>query len=379
MEKSRHLKKGRKGELKLKFGIFFDGTQNSIANIDERKNYDLFMEGKKTEVAWWSRLAPLAKLFHKEESLFSISHRKNGSYHNEYTNVARLYKCFKKPKKKCDSKKVEDDTIFPIYVEGIGTKPRKIGKKIDFTKEPAKEKPQKTYVSLTQFIDENDGFVACSDDGVASALGVGLFGVKKKVESACEKIAEEVKNVLDKRKFKEETDVKLEFYVFGFSRGAAAARCFSSCLIKRMGKTKEEFTPQTVVVGVWKRTCMHADLERENTYKTSLMRDWLGDCFRKINKKSPFPINVSTPKVEFLGLYDTVSSYGAYFDDDVEELSLGIGKNVKEVFQICAGEEYRENFALTGIDSAGEKGSSIIIPGRTAMSGEAIHTPKGSV
>lgn len=58
MEKSRHLKKGRKGELKLKFGIFFDGTQNSIANIDERKNYDLFMEGKKTEVAWWSRLAP---------------------------------------------------------------------------------------------------------------------------------------------------------------------------------------------------------------------------------------------------------------------------------------------------------------------------------
>ena len=69
------------------------------------------------------------------------------------------------------------------------------------------------------------------------------------------------------------------------------------------------------------------------------------------------------PSVKFLGLYDTVSSYGANFDDDVEELGLNKLIHVKKVFQICAGDEYRANFNLTDISSAGDKGNYIVIPG----------------
>ncbi len=75
-------------------------------------------------------------------------------------------------------------------------------------------------------------------------------------------------------------------------------------------------------------------------------------------------------RINFVGLFDTVSSYAPGtifdldFDNDVEELHLNFGANyAQKVFHLIAGDEYRENFSVTTIASAGEIGHEIVIPG----------------
>lgn len=335
----------RKNTLELSFGVFFDGTLNSIANIDERKDYQNFLNNIDT----LTLLANINVLVERTQKVLD-GNSSYDSYRNEYTNVARFFKCFK-----------NEGSIIPIYVEGIGAKPREIGKKINFTEAPPIEKGSySNYTSLNKFIEDNDGFVTCSDDTVGSALGVGMFGVKKKVEAACEKIFYEIKKY-DLRKYNK---LKLDLYVFGFSRGSAAARCFSSCLQRRLGKTKVDTSFNTNTIGILNVTSIKKKLAQENRYRTSLKMDWLDFYFNNPFVCNPIKGVNSIVKVKFLGLYDTVSSYGAYFNDDVDELSLKINaQNVENVYQICAGDEYRKNFALTNISSAGGKEKYIIIPG----------------
>lgn len=350
----------KKSSVLLRMGIFFDGTLNSIANIDERKDFERFKEDQKDSSK------AIRKAIKKRNDLI----KDNGSYTNEYSNVARFYKCFNEKR---------DEFIIPVYVEGIGAKPREIGKKIDdqeFAQIPTKDKKEKSYkktckkydngeLSLDQFIEGNKGFISCSDDQLGSALGIGLFGVKKKVEAACEKIFYKIRSIISDKKLEEGTDIELELYVFGFSRGSAAARCFSACLWNKVGSTKEDYSPNTLLLGVknavtfnFNEVIIKKKLKQENNYKTSLEENWLNKLSNE-SKIDFFP----HPVVKFLGLYDTVSSYGANFDDDVEELGLNKLSHVKKVFQICAGDEYRANFNLTDISSAGDKGNYIVIPG----------------
>lgn len=343
----------KNSSVELNIGVFFDGTLNSKANIDERK------EIKNTSFKFTpfslSKIGENLALMKKKILIADLlDHR--GSYHNEYTNVVRFYNCFNKPEKSSSEKK-----YIPIYIEGIGTKPRRLGVEENTNtsqnEDDADSKKKKSYedstMSLNQFVDDNDGFITCSDDTLGSALGIGIFGVKKKVESACEKIRDAIKGL----ELQENTDVTLNLYVFGFSRGSAAARCFSSFLNERTGETNVKLSVSSVIIGAKTKTAIKDKLKKENEYKTSLMADWLNDLAEE--KQFTF----SESKVKFLGLYDTVSSYGAKFDDDVDELSLKISGNVDNVYQICAGDEYRKNFALTNILSAGQKGGYIIIPG----------------
>ena len=350
----------KKSSVLLRMGIFFDGTLNSIANIDERKDFERFKEDQKDSSK------AIRKAIKKRNDLI----KDNGSYTNEYSNVARFYKCFNEKR---------DEFIIPVYVEGIGAKPREIGKKIDdqeFAQIPTKDKKEKSYkktckkydngeLSLDQFIEGNKGFISCSDDQLGSALGIGLFGVKKKVEAACEKIFYKIRSIISDKKLEEGTDIELELYVFGFSRGSAAARCFSACLWNKVGSTKEDFSSKSFGLGAknavtfnFNEVIIKKKLKQENNYKTSLEENWLNKLSDE-SKIDFFP----HPSVKFLGLYDTVSSYGANFDDDVEELGLNKLIHVKKVFQICAGDEYRANFNLTDISSTGDKGNYIVIPG----------------
>ena len=343
----------------LRMGIFFDGTLNSIANIDERKNFENFKESQKNS----SRAT--RKAIRKRSKLI----KDNGSYVNEYSNVARFYKCFNEKK---------NEFIIPVYVEGIGAKPREIGKTITdqkFAQVPIKDKKKEPYkktckeydkgeISLDKFIESNEGFISCSDDQLGSALGIGLFGVKKKVEAACERIFNEIRGLIHQKEWGENTKIELELYVFGFSRGSAAARCFSACLQNKVGSTKEEYSFNSVLLEAKNTVTINFNdvmikkkLKQENKYKTSLGETWLK------NISDVYNVNFKQPSIKFLGLYDTVSSYGANFDDDVDELGLNKLNHVKKVFQICAGDEYRKNFALTDISSVGDNGSHIIIPG----------------
>lgn len=77
----------------------------------------------------------------------------------------------------------------------------------------------------------------------------------------------------------------------------------------------------------------------------------------------------ATIKYNFVGLFDTVSSYEPEgtlgvlgsglqhdFENDVEELGLRLDGIAKKVIHLTASNEYRKNFALTSIDSAIEAG-----------------------
>ena len=239
------------------------------------------------------------------------------------------------------------DKCYAVYVEGIGTAPRD---DMDFIKN-------------CSYADNR-----YSDSTMGSAVGVGVYGVNAKVERGCDMVIRKIKTAV---KDEENYTLQLSVDVFGFSRGAAAARRFTSCLKEKKGdlltsskfskvastivdkltseKTKSK-APEKIKGYLDKATELRK--EEEEKFKVCL-QDWLDENEIKLD---------GDVEVTFLGLYDTVSSYGFAFDDDVKELALDISSQVKSTFQICAADEYRRNFSLTLIESA-SNGNFIILPG----------------
>lgn len=141
------------------------------------------------------------------------------------------------------------------------------------------------------------------------AFGSGSTGIPAKVNKGYNTIKAEIDGVFNTKK---EYVRELTINVFGFSRGAAAARSF-------MTTTKGKF--------------------KTNYPKAKI-------------------------KYKFIGLFDTVSSYepeGYFgvlgsglshnFNNDVTELGLQLNGMAEKVIHLTAGNEYRSNFSLTTIDS----------------------------
>lgn len=141
-------------------------------------------------------------------------------------------------------------------------------------------------------------------------FGSGTTGIPVKVKKGTLAIIVEINKAFNNNN---EYLKELNIDVFGFSRGAAAARSFMT------------------------------------TQKVTLQ------------KKYP----KTTINYRFVGLFDTVSSYepeGEFsalgsaishnFDNDVEELQLQLGGIAKKIVHLTAADEYRKNFALTNIDSS---------------------------
>lgn len=72
---------------------------------------------------------------------------------------------------------------------------------------------------------------------------------------------------------------------------------------------------------------------------------------------------VGRVEVLAVGLFDTVSSHGTSYEDDVTDLRLRAIRQARAVYQLAAAEEYRTRFALTNIVSAGSKGTQVYLPG----------------
>lgn len=216
------------------------------------------------------------------------------SYKGSYSNVAELYECY------------ETSTIIKnIYVEGIGTaEPNEDG-------------------TSSEKRDSSRGYI----------WGTADTGINAKVERGCELMRNEVDMVKQVSGNELVNISTLTLDVFGFSRGAAAARSFVS-QIEAIRGTKTES-------------------------KNVSLRQWVTKA------------DVPKISVRFLGLFDTVSSFSPgwnfkEFENDVPELALTIPQrspNVYKAVHLVAADEYRENFALTTIDSAGTKGKQIILPG----------------
>lgn len=215
----------------------------------------------------------------------------NVSYGNDNTNVDKLEKAYLK-----DSA----SHYYSVYVEGIGTK-----------------NPKKN----------NDGTLDYYGDFTrGQARGTGETGLYEKVEKGCFDLV----NKLINEKEKKITTLYLD--VFGFSRGAAAARIFANELYKRK--------------------------IAEDTESYDL--GYLGKAFKELGYKIK-PIRI---KIRFLGIYDTVSSYGSDVFDDVDgdKIPLKIQK-VGFVIHLTAEDEHRENFPLTNISSAGTNSLELSLPG----------------
>ena len=178
---------------------------------------------------------------------------------------------------------------------------------------------------------------------VGQALGTWSKGVVAKVARGIS----EVHSYLNGRTTKKERQsVTLHFCVYGFSRGAACARLFAF-LVARANDDN--------------RTIACEDAFKDYLYGSakSLYSDRLHflDDYQKQKRL-----------IEFLGIYDTVSSIGIVDEVGLTDYKLmqsstifhnlnardyGLYSpqmgNVKHTFHICAMDEFRKNFAITDV------------------------------
>jgi hypothetical protein len=377
--------------LELVFGVFIDGTLNNKDNTDLRNKYsrgsasdpnyalsnsqiEKLEEADYNKVKNKSRIEKLLankyRTTKEQQELDSISekdkylvasHRtwldKKGtdnSFSNDYTNVARMWQyCQKDP--------------YAIYVEGMGT-----------------DKENK---------DSQDGF----------AFGAGLTGIRARVREGCEKIAEKIVKEKDKKDNASKKLTKITFDVFGFSRGAAAARNFVNEIQLKSGYDKckdfkipdgyEIITNPTYSthdreqrpVRKWRKAKVDLDeIEVDQTYLVDDKLPQIGHLGYSLllNSNLTFKdLEGIEIFVRFIGIYDTVSSYyekggiGEYdrygnlqdsgaigklasqaisskFNSNVGPLKLNQLGTYQKIVHFTAKDEHRRNFALTRLPGA---------------------------
>lgn len=193
-----------------------------------------------------------------------------GSYANALSNIALLHALY-------PGGQVDDEFFLKCYVQGIGT------------------------------------CEGAPDSAFGGATGRGHAGVQARVEQALAAVAQQVRDCLASHR--QALPGKITFDLFGFSRGAAAARH----LANRLAEAAEGLPGEL-------------------------------QCHRVI---------------EFIGLFDTVAAIVAplrgNFDpatDDYDGLQLGLGQGIaRQVVQLVAGDERRRNFPLLRC------GNDIVVPG----------------
>jgi hypothetical protein len=258
--------------IEVTAAIFFDGTGNNRNNTAQRR------------MAEHNKQHPEAPRYEEEGIPFNPAgyeqYGKNkagkpiDSYEAGYSNVSIL--------ERMNLRRDPPQKDISLYIEGIGTQ-------------------------------DNLG-----DDTKGSGFGKGKTGVKSKVQMGVGRMVEELGKVLETQ---EDTFVeKLTIDVFGFSRGATAARHFVSLL----------------------------------------------------NDSTPLAARLGVPQakvtIKFVGVFDTVSSVGYEllgFGSDVAQLGLDLKGVPQKVVHLTAANEYRKNFSLTDITSSVEAGVGyeLVLPG----------------
>lgn len=274
--------------LTVRIGMFFDGTGNNSYNAERAKEQTRIWSSRceKPEqgdaLAKWCGASPNA-----------------GSADNEITNIQKLYNVYDIPAQ------IENNTfISRQYVEGIGT--------------------------------TNDGSsTAITDDsGYGMATGKGDTGVDGKVKKGCEAAAKILKEPLKNSDY--DGVGCFQFDVFGFSRGAAAARHFVNVVT-----------------------------QGENGY--------FGKALREQEITLPAPFDWKNPQqcqFTFVGVFDTVAAIVDFSSADLSpandrnpgiHLALPVKQTLRAV-HITAADEFRDYFALNQLNSAAQF-TEISVPG----------------
>ena len=254
-EKPLSKEEDKKTPVTLRISVFFDGTGNNKFNTQERLN---------------------------DSFIYNIIPKVIGdSYENDFSNVAKLYEGL-------DLTNASYDINKKKYIQGIGT---------------------------TAYIrdDETGVLTGAGLTGIMFAKDVLGFG---RVNTALNEVVDKVSKNVNKVK---QSISLLTIDVFGFSRGAAAARAF----------------------------IYFALIDKEENIK------------RRLQIKE---FTVGEVKVQFSGLFDTVAAFGIWNDDDTEDLHLDAIKASTQVVHLVAKDEYRGNFPLTDISSRQGLGKEILLP-----------------
>ena len=304
---SKNIKKQHKKPINYTFGVFFDGTLNNMYNSEIRKS-----------VAEKRRLNHNIS-YEKAKEIKGKKGKKDSSYENELSNPAILFKSYKEEL---------NNKLFKIYVEGIGTN----------TQSPTKAEDYK------------------KDDNVQGpAFGMGSAGIIDRVREAIKKITDLI-DINDNFYLN-----KITFDVFGFSRGAAAARHFVYVV------THPEYIPKSD----GDRGSPPLDLQGEKLpskyHKKAPRYGLLGIL---LDQKGWLTDNIKV-EARFAGLYDTVSHHGLYQDNDIKDLGLDSINKANYVVHMVAADEHRYNFDLADISSvaktspdSGKKGGiELFFPG----------------
>ncbi|WP_369014418.1 phospholipase effector Tle1 domain-containing protein [Flavobacterium anhuiense] len=285
--------------INVSLNIFFDGTQNNKTNTD----------AKKTDSK-------------DHDAYLKVGNKKDDSFENEYTNVARGY----------DAIDPEAKFQRALYIEGIGT----------------------------EDLESDDVFPDV-------AIGMGYRGVVAKVVKACVKAPES----LNKYRRKEIAVLKLN--VYGFSRGATAARHFlhittsPAFIYSQLPDNKVQVLAPGYYQGMEDKNNIitipnNPLLNRHGFFAACLLNN---------------DFNIKKIEINFVGLYDTVASYGFYHGNDSIDLHLDAVKKARFVLQLSSDDEYRENFDLVNIQSAGLHGLELTLPGvHSDIGGSYINNAK---
>ncbi|MFB5744848.1 phospholipase effector Tle1 domain-containing protein [Cedecea sp. S5-13] len=264
----------KKREITLTIGVFFDGTGNNANNSGARQAACTGEHFGMTDAESTSALEQCIRLKR------GVSGTAAGSYIGYYSNVHWLRTLYS-----TDFPSNAEEGQHAIYIEGIGTE---------------------------------DGV---GDSTYGMGTGRGDTGVIGKTDKAVVALATAIKDYLAKPS---ETDVglirALRFDIFGFSRGAAAARHFANRV----------FSQERAVIAALKLGLDGVEFS-------------------------------GTPggKTRFLGIFDTVAAIGTPVNGlnphsaDTGDVNLLLRPGVAEkVFHITAQHECRFNFALNSVKPA---------------------------
>ncbi|SEN01511.1 Uncharacterized alpha/beta hydrolase domain [Chryseobacterium taichungense] len=248
---------------------------------------------------------------------YAESNHEDDSYTNDYSNVARGY----------DALDPKAENQVAEYIEGIGTEDLK-SESLPFTTLP---------------------------NNIGIPFGMGNRGVEAKVTKGCIKGAKALSIYAGQK------GIRLKVNVYGFSRGATAARHFLHIATKtaRMSYTqggqKIQISPP---YDGGRSEEIYLFTDKDGSINTFLSRyGYFGACLLH-NDVNPVEIAFN-----FVGLYDTVASFGPVHSNDTIDLGLDAVNKAHFVLQLAADDEFRDNFDLTDIDSAGVKGLTFTLPG----------------
>ncbi len=217
-------------------GVFFDGTGNNKYNVEARKKGEISMEKAKD--------------------------RDYASYFANYSNIARLWNLYKKGS---SSKNKTTHTFYTrAYIEGIGTKR------------------------------------GMPDDMIGSGMGRLERGILGKVGDAYQEVIKEFKkDKIPSGKKKNHLGKtvphidELVIDIFGFSRGAAAARHFANIVNTAFEPEREE---------------RYWSISQKDFAYRKIKRQPPGGSFGKALEKAGFPLGDTVIKIRFIGLFDTVAA-----------------------------------------------------------------------